>query len=56
MFLYWKNKYLTPNLHCIPCNMLIQSHFDYTCSPWYRNFSKKLKTKIQTLQNRPGYI
>ena len=30
-FLYWKNKYLTPNLRRLLCNALIKSHFDYAC-------------------------
>ena len=37
-FLHQKNKYLTSNL-C--CNALIQPHFDYACSAWYPNLSKK---------------
>ena len=46
-FLHRKNKYLTPNLHCLLCNALIQPHFDYACSAWYPNLSKKLKTKFK---------
>ena len=42
-FLHWKNKYLTPNLRRLLCNVLIQRHFDYPCSAWYPNLSKKLK-------------
>ena len=42
-FLHRKNKYLTPNLHRLLCNALIQPHFDYACSAWYPNLSKKLK-------------
>ena len=49
-FLHWKNKYLTPNLCCLLCSALIQPHFDYACSAWYPNLSKKLKSRIQTLQ------
>ena len=30
-FLYRKNKFLTPELHRILYNALIQPHFDYTC-------------------------
>ena len=44
-FLHRKNKYLTPNLRCLLCNALIQPHFDYACSAWYPNLSKKLKKK-----------
>ena len=38
-FLHWKNKYLTPNLHRLLCNALIQPHFDYTCLACYPNLS-----------------
>ena len=51
-FLHQKNKYLTSNLCRLLCNALIQSHFDYACTAWYPNLSKKLKNKIQTLQNK----
>ena len=48
-----KTQYLTPNLRRLLCNALIQLHFDYACSAWYPNLSKKLKKKkIQTLQNK----
>ena len=40
-----KTQYLTPNLRRLLCNALIQLHFDYVCSAWYPNLSKKLKTK-----------
>ena len=51
-FSHQKNKYFTPNLRRLLCNALIQPHFDYACSAWYPNLSKKLKNKIQTLQNK----
>ena len=38
-FLHRKNKYL----HRLLCNALMQPHFDYACSVWYRNLSKKTK-------------
>ena len=50
--LHWKNKYLTPNPHHLLCNTLIQPHFDYACSVWYPDLSKKLKNKSQTSQNK----
>ena len=50
-FLHRKNKYLTPNLRGLLCNASIQPRFDYACSVWYPNLSKKLKNRIQTLQN-----
>ena len=34
------------------CNSLIQPHFDYACSAWYRNLNKRLKSKLQILQNK----
>ena len=51
-FLHKKNKYLTPHLRHLLCNALIQPHFDYGSSSWYPNLSKKLKNRIQTLQNK----
>ena len=51
-FLYRKNDFLTPTLRCLLCNALIQPHFDYACSAWYPNLSKKLKHRIQTTQNK----
>ena len=46
------NRYLTPYLKQILCNALIQPHFDHACSAWYPNLNKKLKSKLQTIQNR----
>ena len=51
-FSHCKNKYLTPNLRRLLCNALMQSHLNDDCSPWYPNLSKKLKNRIQTLQNK----
>ena len=42
-FSHQKNKYLAPNLRRLLCNALIQPHFNYACSVWYPNLSKKLK-------------
>ena len=41
-------------LHLRPllCNALIRPHFDYACSAWYPNVSKKLRNKIQTSENK----
>ena len=47
-----KNRYSTPYLKWLLRNALIQPHFDYTCSVWYPNLNKKLKSKLQTAQNR----
>ena len=51
-FLHRKNDFLTPTLRRLLCNALIQPHFDYACSAWYPNLTKKLKHRIQTTQNK----
>ena len=51
-FLYRKNRFLSPTLRRLLCNALIQPHFDYACSAWYPNLTKKLKNRIQTSQNK----
>ena len=51
-FLHRENKYLTPKLHHLLCNAVIQPHFDYACSAWSPNLSKKLKNRVQTSQNK----
>ena len=51
-FLYRKNRFLTPTLRRLLCNALIQPHFDYACSAWYPNLTKRFKNRIQTSQNK----
>ena len=51
-FLYRKNKFLSPPLHRLLCNYLIQPNFDYACSAWYRNLNKRSMSKLQILQNK----
>ena len=34
------------------CNALIQSDFDYGCTPWYPLLSKTITTKLQLAQNK----
>ena len=35
------------------CNALIQPHFDYACTAWYPNRTKKKQKKeIQIMQNK----
>ena len=46
-FLYRKNKLFSP-----PFRKLIQPSFDYAFSAWYPNLNKKLKSKLQILQNK----
>ena len=50
--LYRKKRFLTPILRGLLCNALIQPHFDYACSGWYPNLTKKLKNRIQSSQNK----
>ena len=45
-FRYRKNDFLTLVLRRLLCNALIQPHFDYACSLWYPNPTKKLKHRI----------
>ena len=47
-----KNKFLTPALHRLLCNALIQLRFDYASSAWYPNLTQKMKNKIQITQNK----
>ena len=49
-FLYLKNSFLTPILTRLLCDSLIQPHFDYTCSAWYPNLTKKLKNESRLLR------
>ena len=51
-FIYRKNRYLTKELCRMPCNALIQPHFDYACPAWYPNLNEKTKKKIQIMQNK----
>ena len=51
-FVHRKNRFLTPTLRRLLCNALIQPHFDYACSAWYPNLTKKFKNRIQTSQNK----
>ena len=43
--LYRKNKLLTPELRRMLCNAFIQPHFDYACTAWYSNRTKKKQQK-----------
>ena len=51
-FLYRKSRFLSPPLCRLLCNSLIQPHFYYACSAWYPNLNKRLKSKLQILQNK----
>ena len=51
-FFTLKIVFLTLALRRLLCNALIQPHFDYVCSAWYSNLTKKIKHRIQTPQNK----
>ena len=54
-FLYRKIDFLKLTLRCLHCNALTQPHFDYACSAWYPNLSKKskhIKVLMQILLTR----
>ena len=51
-FIYRRNRFLNPTLRQLLCNALVQPHFDYACSAWYPNLTKKLKNRIQASQNK----
>ena len=50
--LYQKNWFLDVPSHRTLCNALIQPYFDYPCTAWNPNLSKKLKDKLQVTQNK----
>ena len=51
-FLHRQNHFLTPSLRRILCNALIQPFFDYACTTWFPNLSKKLRLRLQATQNK----
>ena len=51
-FFHRKNSFLTSSLRHLLCNALIRPHFDYACSTWFPNLTKKIKHRIQTTQNK----
>ena len=51
-FLYRKSKFLNLTTKKLLVMSLIQCHFDYACSFWYRGLSKVLKNKLQVTQNK----
>ena len=51
-FLHGQNRFLTPALRRLLCNALTQSLFDYGCTAWFLNLSKKLRLRLQAAQNK----
>ena len=46
-FIYQKQKFLTYPLRRLLSNVLIQPHYDYTCSAWYTSLSKRVLKKVK---------
>ena len=51
-FLHRQNRFITPPLCRLLCSALIQPLFDYAWTAWFPNFSKKLRLKLQIMQNK----
>ena len=51
-FLYRQKDVLDIQLRKTLCNSLVQCIFDYSCSSWYYGVSARLKTRLQTCQNK----
>ena len=51
-FLHRQNHFLTPPLHRLLCNALMEPLFDYACTAWFPNLSKKLRLRLQAMQNK----
>ena len=49
-FLHRQDRFLTPSLCRLLCNALIQPLFDYACTAWFSNLSKRLKLRLQASQ------
>ena len=52
-FLHRQNRFLTPHHLCrLLHKTLIKSLFDYVCTAWFANLSKKLRLRLQATQNK----
>ena len=51
-FLYRYHNCFSQTLKTNLCSALLQCHFDYCSSSWYFNLSAKLKSRLQTTQNK----
>ena len=51
-FLHRQNWFLTPPLCSLLFNVLIKPLFDYGCTAWFPNLSKKLRLRLQATQNK----
>ena len=51
-FLHRQNHFLTPPSRRLLCNALIQPLFDYACTAWFSNLSKRLNLCPQASENK----
>ena len=51
-FLHRQNCFLTPPLHRLLCNALIQPYCHYAWTDLFPNLSKKLRLRLQVMQNK----
>ena len=51
-FLHRQNRFSTPLLRRLLCNTLIQPLFNYACTACFQNISKKLRSRLQSTQNK----
>ena len=51
-FLHRQNRFLIAPLRRLLRNALIQPLFDYDCTGWFSNLSKRLKIRLQASQNK----
>ena len=49
-FLHTQNQFLTSPLCRLLFNALKEPHFDYACTVWFPNHSKKLRLRLQATQ------
>ena len=51
-FLHRQNRFLMPPLHRLLYNAQIQPLFDYACTAWFSDFSKRLRLCLQVSQSK----
>ena len=51
-FQHRQNRFLSPPFQRILSNAPMQPLFDYACTAWFSNLSKRLKLRLQALQNK----
>ena len=51
-FRHRQNRFLAPPLSGLLCNAMIKPRFDYPCTAWFSNVSKRSKLCLQASQNK----